>query len=346
MTIQCKLNLYLLVILSAFSINISAVSAGSTELSSGIASYSSGNYPAAVVHLVRAVTSEPANATAHYYLACAYQQTGDPTDAIVEYKSAVKFDREGTIARYASTALTSYATIAPSPSTASGAAKDRGADETKRAEDQISRQAQEGQSIIQQKSAAHVADTQATGNYEEQQLVQCRNATVTRMQNSYWTDKDGNSYPVYTAAQIQEVKSDYDQRINSVHQNMNDDVQKQLAFGSVKTAALKDSVSNLQSLLQPGVARPDGVRLQANGTNLFVRNYVAATASSSTPTPELMATQNQLVLVPHKSDKKSDWQVVSAGQAADQDKLLLSQQKRPIQLKVHGVVVPGATTSK
>src|ERR1700722_8667691 len=122
MTTEYKSKLTLLVIALSLSVNFSAATAAapaaapaatptppsSTELSSGIASYNRADYAAAVLHLTRAVNDEPINARARYYLACTYQRTGKIVDAIAEYKLAQSFDRQGVIAKYATTALSSY----------------------------------------------------------------------------------------------------------------------------------------------------------------------------------------------------------------------------------------------
>jgi len=352
---RSNLKLSLLLIIITSSINISSLnthsasaSTGATELLNGIASYNSGDYASAITHLRRATAADPTNATAHYYFACAFQHSGDPNNAIVEYHLAQELDREGTIKKYASKALASYTVpgaAAASNGAAQGAASGNTADEAvKRAKEEISRQAQENQLLIKHNSSANVQSTQNTGKSEADRLTQTRDNEINRMMNAHWKDQNGHYQPLYSQSQIDDKKNEYDQLIKAVNDRTAEAVQRHQTVGSETAAALNDSASSLQSQLGTGVPGSNAVRLLPNGTNLFVRSYAAASAQSASPAQsELMATQKQLILVPHKVDNKSDWQVVPAGQAADQDKLLLFQQKKPIQLKVHGVVVPTPT---
>jgi tetratricopeptide (TPR) repeat protein len=280
---RCNLRLNsVLFFCAAISLSVSAAAAstGSIELSCGFAFYRSAHYAEAIIHLTRATDADPYNATAHYYLACAYQQLGRSAQAITHYKLAKELDSDGNIGKYASQALTSYAAVIVPKIKATQPVVDV---ILKQTDERISRQGREGQMLSQQSVAAQS----------------------------------------HTA--------------------------KSLDIEASKFAALDESVASLRWQLQTGRLGQSKVQLLPEGTSLFVRNYAVAPETAQhtdAQQPELTATQKQLLLIPHKSSKKSVWEVVPVMRETDQNNRAIIQPKQSIQLKVHAVMAPRNAESK
>lgn len=258
----------------------------------GLAHYNAGRYPLAIASLSAAVAREPAGQLLHYYLANAFVHTGDHRRALEEYRICYQLNPQNTIGEYSRKALVSYKAPLPSPSDPTfvrvykkymDAAKTQSnvvaiEPELEKARNIIRRQADieknkhRIQSAQSQKVSRHIAE-------EEAKRVDSRaEAEIQKLYEPIVYSPGPRANPLLANPDLLKQKEDAIKKAAAeekeyILRHAEESSETYKSWESKKTVALDEVAANLESQLEQPAGR-SGVKLQAKGTDLYVRNYV------------------------------------------------------------------------
>jgi tetratricopeptide (TPR) repeat protein len=235
----------------------------------GARQYKTGNYGEASQTLMTALALSPQNAEAHYYLANCFMYLKRNQDAVNEYQEALRYGGNTPTAIYAQEALAKMSAI-------NGAGtnnKHPGPDAVTHSLTEIGRQEALMDGNMRNRSAAEVADINQVG-LEHAQQVQIRGAQrVNDMQNSYYTDKRGNTYAKYTPDEINGAANRYQNRADQLRAQTAEAARNAQNGYEQHSQMAHQSAANLADQLKQAPLSSDGFKLLPDGTNLYVRHY-------------------------------------------------------------------------
>lgn len=258
----------------------------------GFAHYNAGRYTLAIASLSAALAGEPAKQSLHYYLANAFVHTGDHARAVDEYRISYQLDPQNTVGEYSRRALISYKAPLPSPNDPTfvkvykkhlDADKARGSvvaggTELEKARNIIRRQADfeknkhRSFSTQSQKVSRNVAEEEARrvdmrAELEIQKLYEPIVYTPGPRANPLLAN------PEQLKQREDAIKKAAAEEKELILRKAEERSETYKSWEQNKAIALDEVAANLESQLEQPAGR-SGVKLQAKGTDLYVRNYV------------------------------------------------------------------------
>lgn len=327
--------------------------------SRGIAEYEAKNYDTAITYLNAALSSSPNDAVVHYYLANSYSHTKQLDRAAKEYMASQTLSQNKTLSLYCQSALDSIEkrqTKTKKPSVLSEAEstfnnRSESTDHSKAASQsqiplttarQASIQADPVHSAIERitsqadlegKTAQTAGEGSAKRKATSQDLLidNLRAEEAARldyMQNAVAYDSFGKPYHIFTENEIRLARENYELKISDAKTASAGEVQSVLDQGMQKNMALKQMAKSLVSQLDKTFTPGSGtVRLLPTGTNIYVRNYLSTgRATTNTPTAELLATQEKMILIPKNHDGRWHYGILPDGLTAQQQVFAIKSQ--------------------
>ena len=306
------------------------------ELHLGVDRFNAGHFRRAVKHLSLAITQSPKLALAHYYLAVSLEHLKRSPEAIEQYRWCYALEPTGTLGNYCNQALQNYARVdlstgaqTKSPTLAKTIAT-------------MTEQATLDKAIQTSLGGARAAE-RIRGGYRTAEILRREQTDqVNYMRSAMIYDDNGNAHPMYSEAQIESAKSSYDRQIASVGNQAQKEALEYNSLAKQRTSAIDQTLSNLASQMSNSVRSSGSVSLSPVGTNLYVRTYAQDNSSpkEASNQPELIATQNKLIVESHTAGGKSTYNVVPEQLAASEDQLAIDAKNQSFaKLKVHGNLI-------
>lgn len=137
--------------------------------------------------------------------------------------------------------------------------------------DGIAAQARELHNIQKTQSRLAVNGVMETTQNAVQTMHSQDEQTIEDMQNSGSYDRWGNWYPAYSSSDISSTQQYFQNQESAVQNGGDKDAAATRAAGKATQRALRDSVQSLYSQLSAPAT--SGVKLNPQGTNLYIRNY-------------------------------------------------------------------------
>lgn len=242
----------------------------------GVAFYESGRYLDAVIQLSTAVESDAGDAHAHYYLANSLVRIKRYADAMSEYESCIALSPHSLYASYSRLAVQRFQKLAAEQSGrqfVEGAIPlvdtPPGYDEAGHARAAlmaVSRQTEREKARLRAEGVGRV-DALMAGIERQVRAIQLETGLAT----DEIRHARGRRMTAFHRQAIQDIDEESAARINSLRQAGQYMARKQMRAYVERARSLEDAAQGLLSQMsgRPGA----GVRLQAAGTNLYVRNY-------------------------------------------------------------------------
>lgn len=270
----------------------------------GLKHYNAGRFQHALVYFSQAAGRQPLNAEVHYYLANSMAYEGMHSEARAEYELCYKLNPGETLAQYCRAALAKYhmavmshpdesdrATIGsarlavPSISTQDLQRKPR---HLAKAESVIRRQA-----AYEKAKHRFYGESCATGvlGTAEREVLRIKDQAQQDMQqalepptfNSVRGRGISSMFDPETAkARAEQVRRAAEEAIVIARQNAQNRANQYRRLSKEREYALDEVVANLESQLEDPISR-SGVKLQAIGTDLYVRYYGHTRSSETMP---------------------------------------------------------------
>jgi tetratricopeptide (TPR) repeat protein len=334
---------------------------GSDVKLQGIKEYEAGHHDTAIKYFAEALRGVPSDAVLHYYLANSLSHLNQFEKAIGEYKAAQALSKDVKLSQYCQSAIDSLEKrVAKSIETniekpvlkasnkqaelsgkisdtdqplAFGQITDKqpALDSTqtnalRQAIERINSQASTGSKSLKTEEktlAKRKADNQ---DVKISKLREEESARIEYMRNYVAYDRYGQPYHLFTDIEIRLAQENYELKIADMKINSAKEVQSVLDQSSVKEKALTESAKSLISQLgKTSVGSTDSANLVPTGTNIYVRNYLSNNSTTATPIArELLATQDKIILDPHKRAGKWHYDIVPDGLSAQQESLAVS----------------------
>ena len=279
---------------SCISILAPSFGAQADYLASGTNFYQQGNFLKANADFNSAICQSPRNAQAHYLLANTLVKLGHASEAANEYQTALVLAKDAQLQSYCRTALFQLIAAAPmSPTPLPGAqtAAVQGANSyapslggvltapaslpqkelsRQRASKSIAEQADMTNSNLYQTGNAQAQDWQRTGNLLATQERTKASNTARSMANT----KNSQQGIVYSQDQINSVIQQGDAAAQEQITQARERSQKAMDSAQARIRENQAAAQNLQDLLNAPQPKT-GVRIKAEGTNFYVRNFEA-----------------------------------------------------------------------
>ncbi|HEY9678433.1 MAG TPA: tetratricopeptide repeat protein [Drouetiella sp.] len=317
-----------------------------TPLQQGIASYNSGNYPAAISFLQEHVAKNSKDATAHYYLANALMKVRQIDDAAAEYRKAYESSPANSqLRQYCIVALQKLEPSAnPAGGQSSGAsgssAKLNPDSEVSKTLAHIERQT----SIAKQNKAAsgeaNASFLMGRNRFDEGKLLSERNAKINQLLQPDMVDIHGRAIYLDHSAEIEAIKRDYEERIKEAKLMAQEDAVKAKQKAAADSTKMSAELENLRNQLTDTKQLRDGAKLQAAGTNMYTRQYgdprTVAARKPDADQDEMLASQQKMILDPHTKPGTSKTRSSKDPLVAEQDKL---QESQETDLRVKGTLI-------
>jgi tetratricopeptide (TPR) repeat protein len=334
----------------------------SDDKSRGIAEYEATNYDKAIAYFDTAITNRPNDAVLHYYLANSFSRTNQFDNALKEYTLGLSLSQDQTLGHYCQSAIDSLEKllakpgkvainnsesknqneqtklassskkqddgVSPKPALNNPAKRDIQSDLLRHTVERINSQASVG-NITLQNEGKNLAKTKAGSH--DLNIAKLREEEIARldyMQNTVAYNCFGKPYHLFTESDIRLAKENYELKILEAQTKSTSDVQSVLDQGHLREKALSETANSLVSQLgKTAPSSPGSAQLLPTGTNIYVRNYLSTGLPSSNMLPrELLATQDKMILEPHKREGKWHYSIVPDGLGAKQESLSLNNQ--------------------
>lgn len=269
----------------------------------GLGCYGAGRYREAVVYLSQAAMSHPASPVLHYHLGNALVKCGLHDQAIQEYELSYRLDPYSSVAQYCKLALKAYGR--PSPELAQTHVAADGSVQfavEPPAGPPIDRNVRIAKNIIRRQAEYEKSKHRATGEALARLAMRHADHDVSRiredmreemaraMEPPVLTLPTGRGVmtvplpfnPELARARAEEARQRAQEAERSVRKAAEARAELQKNFCKEREFALDEVVSNLESQLEEPAGR-SGVKLQAVGTDLYVRYYGYQRGSEQMP---------------------------------------------------------------
>lgn len=346
------LSLSSIVLSSAFALwQAVPASAATTVLQDGIRQFQAGRWVLAQGPLERAVSKNPRDLTAHYYLANCYVHLKRHEDAIREFNTAYSLDPYGPLSGYCRRALVGYGRQIPGDMTAMGnppgavsvpraiaslpvaqipTMSSNGAtpqynsnDSISKAVDTIRKQADVEKGRHKTNSDVFGADAAKTGEGSARRIIEdaddeCRRIMEAPLPNIL--GGIGSSMAMEQQRELErrqrlceEIRKKAANDAARARAEAADRTQKFQQFSRDRQAALDEVAGSLESQLVSSRIK-DRVKLRAEGTGLYVRNFGVL----STPAPDV---HNSVARIHPREPVDNREPIVEGDGGGDADKL-------------------------
>lgn len=289
-------RLCLLALLGSSMQNASAAD----DLSRGLEAYKLKDYKAAAHNFEKAAKSDPYKAELHYYLANSYVFLKNADGAMREYERCFDLEPLSKVGQYSREALLKYGNKFRGlrGRVASGASSVDEPQSMKKAVEQIRSQTCQKELIHQ--TIAEQAAKRAMSNGEVRNL--CINKAAEELSEDIAAQ--GKSHLPQVQEELHAIRQkavfDGQRALHDAHE----EAARQMSHAISKSSGLEDSASNLLSLMGEK-PRPGKVKVRANGTNLYARNY----SFDPAPPPVPLCAEWELLPSLQKKSKKTAVQV-------------------------------------
>jgi tetratricopeptide (TPR) repeat protein len=248
----------------------------------GVADYRMGRYMQAATKLKVATQSEPTNAYAHYYLANALVRTGEHERAAEEYRVCYMLDPRGGVSTYCAAALTGYNKPVPTQNDIRAFYNTVGGGMGV-ALSNIRKQVQSAQTKISRQVEGPATRALKDGTHEEQLVDNYTRERIEAVRYEQAINRNPRLGPEYFAEKervINEAARDEKERIRREAREV---AARYRRLGEQRQKMLDEVAHDLERQMteKPG---KNGVRLLAEGTDLYVRRY--ATVPPNQPIPD------------------------------------------------------------
>lgn len=323
-----------------------------TPMEEGVRQFNARRYSMALGPLERAVSKAPNNAMGRYYLAGCYVHLNRHEEAQREYDMAYRLDPFGPVSGYCRRALLGYGMAVPADTelaalgkpvaarpiraVAAGLIQHNSQQALDRAVDTIRRQADFEKGRHKQAADTFANNAIKTGEGTARKILddadaECKSIMeapllVTGIGNGKWSP-----HPMYIEEarrlEIQrreslcaEIRKKAENDANRIRTEAQDRSQKFKQYSSDRQAALDEVADSLESQLTASRLK-DRVKLRAEGTGLYVRNFGVV------PSPSTEVHNSVARIHPHENPQQPDEPEIepTGEKAVEPDKLPVEQ---------------------
>jgi hypothetical protein len=278
-----KASLSALVFLSQFAVSVSAAQIQSLY-EGGLENYRSAHYKEAADAFAAAIRQEPSKQNLHYLLANCYVHLEQHRQAVQEYEAAYYLDATSNIAEYCRQALLAYKISLPSPAMQNTSATTGGELEKVKTlirqqagfeKDKHGQLAARSKELIKSKIDDEIKRIDIQMQADIQKLYEPLIFTPGPRANPML------AYPDLLKEREAQIRQSAQAEKARLAQEASTRSQVYETWKKDREALLDQTADNLQDQLDKPVG-PSGIKLQAHGTGLYVRNY-AITGTSKLP---------------------------------------------------------------
>lgn len=261
---------------------------GSSLFEEGIGQFKSGQYAVSVKTLSTVVTNQPGSQLGRYYLACALVKVHEHRRAVQEYRVAYLLDPASTTGEYCRKALNAYKASLPDEQ------------ESQRVKEEIQRQSRQTASGDQSEMARTLTGIRRQTDSEKnkyrsdeqnregvirkladeqlRQIDQQAAEQIARLSDPIVFTADGARanplliYPDLLKQREDAIKKSAQEEKERILRALDEKTERYKGIQKTRDTALDEVAANLETQMKNGSR--SGVRLQASGTGLYVRNYL------------------------------------------------------------------------
>ena len=282
---------------------------GSAPLDEGVRQFLAGRYILALGPLERAVSKAPQNAMCRYYLANCYVHLSRHEDAMKEYDMAYRLDPFGPLSGYCRRALIGYGkavpgesemaaigrpiAAAPAARPAAGTIQYNNSDSINKAVDTIRRQADVEKDRHRLSFDAFSSNAVRTGEGTARKILDDADNEIKAIMDAplVVAGGSGNAGLAQQAKELElqrrqnlanEIRKRAETDAARIRAEAQDRSQKFKQYSQDRQAALDEVANSLESQLSSSRLQ-DRVKLRAEGTGLYVRNFGVLPS----PSPEI-----------------------------------------------------------
>ncbi|MBY0359127.1 MAG: hypothetical protein K2W82_14080 [Candidatus Obscuribacterales bacterium] len=273
------------------------IATAKTLMEEGLAEYKAGRYTLAVVSFSAAAAREPGKQIPHYYLANALVRLKEHARALEEYKISYQINPDSPAGEYSRQAILGYKKPLPSPNdpdfikTYIQPAKVASAEtfsyppELEKARNIIRRQANIEKSKHRSQSSERQKTSRSIALAEIRRIEQKAEYDIQRLSDPLIFTPEPRANPLLSDPEALRRREDAIKKAAAeekeyILRQADERTETYNSWQKGKESALDEVASNLETQMEQPVGR-SGVKLQAKGTDLYVRNY--SQANSKTP---------------------------------------------------------------
>jgi tetratricopeptide (TPR) repeat protein len=294
----------------------SPIWAFNVSYSDGVADYENGRYQSAVVNLAKGVGAEPGNAFAHYYLANALVKCGDHKQALDEYRSSLMLEPTGSVSVFCRAALKGYRMPLPTMEEAQSY-RDTvgGAHAVHQTMTAIRKQLDGQRQNTEELSKTLGKDALNRGSYDMNKVDSWAKEEISNLYSPNRHMRDprllDEEFVKQREAAIRISAKDEQERIR---REAAETALRYKRNGEQRQKLLDDSARALEKQMteKPGNS---GVRLVAEGTDLYVRRYVSV--KTAHPLPDARAAVVRIYGRGANSDANPNPEITKDGPTSD-----------------------------
>lgn len=261
--------------------------AANSAYADGVADYQNGRYQSAVVNLAKAIGAEPRNPIAHYYLANALVKCGDHKQAVEEYRASLMLDPNGSVSVFCKAALKGYHALLPTPAeTAAYRDTASGANAVQQSLANIRKQLDGQRLSTEELSKTLGRDALNRSSYDLGKVDSWARDEISNLYSPQRHLRDprllDDEFVKQREASIRISAKDEQERIR---REAAETALRYKRAGEQRQKLLDDSARALEKQMteKPGNS---GVRLVAEGTDLYVRRYESVKTTHPIPDPK------------------------------------------------------------
>lgn len=277
-----KFTLTLLACLTSATLPVAAVTRAYND---GVALYQAGKYDQAALALAKATGAEPGNALAHYYFANALVHVGAHDQAAKEYRTSLLLEPYGTVSAFCRAALKGYHEPLPSKQDAV-AIHDTVGDTTPMTQSLTTMQKQ----IAREKARSEVVNagtvsfTKGRSKVDENRLEEIVRERIAALHADATRPTFGNAYQdnIYLARREEEIRKEAKEDLERIRREAGETAARYKRVADDRQKVLDETARALETQMNENPGK-SGVRLVAEGTDLYVRRYASVPTKHRTP---------------------------------------------------------------
>jgi tetratricopeptide (TPR) repeat protein len=255
----------------------------------GVESYTSGDYPVALLQLSQACGENPRNVMAHYYLANTLVQQKMHDQAVSEYSTCYRLDPHGPVAEFCMQALRKYRALKKNNNpTLVASANVPGEPDISRAQSLIRRQAEYekakhhdiGESLARGTSTLAEVEARRAHTQAQEEIDRVLAPPIFFPIGRPPVNAAGYT-PEQGRARAEEIRRNAEETAQLAKLRAAGRAQQYRDWSSQRKHALDEVVMNLEKQLASPAS--SGVKLQPVGTDLYVRFYGYKRATAQMP---------------------------------------------------------------
>jgi tetratricopeptide (TPR) repeat protein len=276
---------FALSLLACVASGILPANAVTAAYNDGVAFYQAGKFHEAALALAKAAGAEPTNALAHYYFANALVHVGAHQQAAKEYRASLLLEPYGTVSAFCRAALKGYHEPLPTAQDAN-AIHDTvgGAATAQQSQSSMQRQLarEQARGDVLTASSKTFANSRTKVDFDKvEDVVRER---IAALHADYTRPTFGNPYQdnLYLARREEEIRKEAKEDQERIRREAGETAARYKRVADDRQKVLTETARALETQMHENPGK-GGVRLLAEGTDLYVRRY--ASLPSRHPAP-------------------------------------------------------------